>query len=366
MPGTAGRRAHSLLLALAAGLGVASACSRDPLVAAALEGDRVRAERLLARGLDPNAVETLTQPGHSGASFRVTPLVAAAGRGDVALIELLVARGADPHWNDGNFTAFEWAIRFGHGGAARRLGALSDGETYAARAAASLPLALRVGDRETLAFILERVGAESCRAADALPPLARGGVPSDAELVSALLDRGVRPTPEAAQAAAERERRDILERLLERAEARGWLAGCGGPAPGVQRAAGPLLRGALVASVLGLRLEMVRLLLERGADPNAPDAEGRTAVMLLAQHIYLQKVYAAPPYAEAPLPVPSEYHRLWFAPLFELLVGAGADLGLRDRAGRSVLDYLNPADDHDYALKRRLLEERMAAAAPRP
>jgi len=346
------------VLALVALCGAAGSCGRPPLFEAVGRGDATEVERLLRAGADPNRVVEVTQPGHSGATFHLTPLTLAAQRGDVAMIARLVAAGADPHWHHAGFGAFEWAIRSGHPDAARRLWELSDGTTYAARGEVHLPLALRMGDEATLDFVLEKVGRHGCAAALALTPLARSGARgSEGELrhVRALLERGVRPTPEALQWAAQQARPQMATLLLERAARDGWLTGCvGEPA-----AASDPLAGALRASLLSLEIEMVALLLGWGADPNARDPADATPAMHLARHVSLKQVYARPPHADPPLASPSPYHERWFAPLLALLVEHGADLSLRDAAGRTAADYV-PADDHDRAAKLELL------ARPRP
>jgi ankyrin repeat protein len=348
------------LLAVVALCGATGSCGRPPLFEAVRRGDATEVERLLRAGADPNQVVEVTQQGHSGATFHLTPLTLAAQRGDVALIERLVAAGADPHRQDDGFSAFEWAIRSEQPEAARRLWELSDGTTYAARGDVHIPLALRMGDAATLDFVLEQVGSDHCQAAAALTPLARSGArASEGELhhVRTLIERGVRPTPEALQWAAQQARPQMATLLLDRAERDGWLTGCvGEPWP-----ASDPLAGALRASLLSLEIEMVGLLLERGADPNVRDPGGVTPAMLLARHVYLKRIYARPPHADPPLASPSPYHERWFAPLLGLLLTHGADLSLRDAAGRTAADYV-PGDDHDRAVKLALL----GTAARRP
>lgn len=348
------RRLRSGLRALVflALLGASGSCGSDPVYEAVKQGDVTEVERLLAAGADPNQVVRFTQSGHSGATFYLTPLVIAAQHGDVAMIERLVAAGADPHWHDDQFTAFEWAIRFEHPEAARRLWELSDGTTYASRGATHIPLAMRMDDQATLDFILEKVGVDGCEAASALMPLARNGskgTEGDIHYVRALLERGVHSTAEALHWAVREARPQMVSLLLDRGDEKDWLTDCYVPFPGFEP-----LGSSLRMSVTSLEIDMAKLLLERGADPNARDAKGATALISLAREVYLKEIYARPPYAEQILPSPSPYHEKWFAPLFELLLAHGADLSLRDAEGRTAADYV-PDDDHDRVVKRALL-----------
>jgi ankyrin repeat protein len=340
------------LLVFLALSGVSGCWSNDPLYDAVKRQDAAEVERLLDSGADPKRVTTYTQSGHSGATFRLTPLMIAAQQGDVAMIERLVAAGTDPHWDDGQFTAFEWAIRFEHPEAARRLWALSDGNTYAAGGAIHIPLAMRMGDTATLDFVLENVGVEGCEAAAALQPLARSfpkGTEGEIHYVQALLERGVRPTPEAPHWAVRQARPAMVNLLLDYGEQIDWLTDCLAKTPNYDP-----LAGSLRLSIGGLEIDMVKLLLERGADPNARDSRGITPAMQLARDVYLKEVYAQPPYVAQTLPSPSAYHHKWFVPLLDLLLEHGADLSLRDREGRTAYDYV-PDDDHDRVIKRELL-----------
>jgi ankyrin repeat protein len=348
------------LLLLVALAGAPGCPGSDPVYEAVKRRDAAEVERLLAAGADPNRVVTFTQSGHAGATFHFTPLVIAAQQGDVEMIERLVAGGADPHWNDGQFTAFEWAIRFEHPEAARRLWELSDGTTYAGRGAVHIPLALRMGDEATLDFVLEEVGVGGCEAAAALMPLARsGGKGSEGDIrhVRALLDRGVHPTAEALHWAVREARPGMVNLLLDRGEQVGWLTDCFVGFPNFDP-----LASSLRLSLPSLEIGMVELLLERGADPNARDASGATPTMLLAREVYLAEAHVQPPHFDRMTASPSAYHEKWFVPLLDLLLEHGADLSLRDDAGRTAADHVREAD-FDRVVKRELLRPRARGGA---
>jgi len=142
----------------------------------------------------------------------------------------------------------------------------------------------------------------------------------------------------------------MVNLLLDRGEQVGWLTDCAVPYPNFDP-----LAGSLRSSILSLDIEMAKLLLERGADPNARDAYGRTATMWLARHIYLKEAYARPPHSGQSQPSPSPYHERWFVSFLDLLLVHGADLSLRDDGGLTAADQL-PDDDHDRVIKRALLQ----------
>jgi ankyrin repeat protein len=187
-------------------------------------------------------------------------------------------------------------------------------------------------------------------------PLARSGSKgSEGEIrhVRTLLDRGVHPTAEALHWAVRQARPGMVTLLLDRGEERGWLTDCYVDFPDFDP-----LAASLRTSLTSLEIDLVALLLERGADPDARYAGGTTPLMLLAREVSLKQAQAGAPHpdadADGELPSPSPYHEKWFAPLFRLLMEHGADLGLRDDAGRTAADHV-PDDDHDRAIKRALL-----------
>lgn len=347
-----------LALTVLALTGLGGSCARDPVYEAVRSGDADAVERLLAAGADANTVVEVTQPGHSGATFRLTPLMVAAQHGDVAMIERLVAAGADPHWDDGSFTAFEWAIRAGNPEAARRLWELSDGVTYASRGGVHIPLAMRMGDDATFDFVLQTVGVDGCEAASALMPLARNGSrrsEGDIAHVRRLLDLGVHPTAEALHCSVHQARREMTTLLLDRGDEVGWLTDCFVRFPDFD----PLALSLRMSLTL-LEIDMVKMLLERGADPNVRYASGRTPLMVLTREVHRR---GAPEAAGATRTAGPTYHDLWFRPLFDLLVAHGADLALRDDEGRTAADLVRE-DDPERDLKRALLTPTPAARAP--
>jgi hypothetical protein len=78
-------------------------------------------------------------------------------------------------------------------------------------------------------------------------------------------------------------------------------------------------------------------------------------MILFQQHIFRKE------YADANTTTPSEHYQLWIEPMLARLLEAGADLTLKDDAGRTVLDYLDAEHDFDYHYKRAHLEQLVAA-----
>ena len=111
------------------------------------------------------------------------------------------------------------------------------------------------------------------------------------------LDRGVHPTADALYWAARESREEMVTLLLERGAERGWLTHCLVPFPDFD----PLAMSLRLA-LGGLDVDMVRFLLERGADPNHRYAEGMTPLMLLAREVSLGETQAAAFEAEGPMP----------------------------------------------------------------
>lgn len=137
-----------------------------PLMGAARAGNLDTVRALLARGADPNAAETFQ---------RQTALMWASAEGHLAVVDALLAAGADPNaqsrtsaltvrknadFPSGGFTALMWAVRNGHEAVVRRLlerGA--DPDLRNGDGATALMLAV-VNDRFDLAAALVELGAD--------------------------------------------------------------------------------------------------------------------------------------------------------------------------------------------------------------
>ena len=152
----------------------------------------------------------------------------------------------------------------------------------------------------------------------------------------------------------------MLALLLDHGERDGWLLHCAGGDTSLDP-----LAGAVRMSLGSLEIEMLALLLERGADPNERLPNGETPLMLLARQVYLKEIYGRPPYVPEVLGSPSPYYERWFAPMLALLLEHGADPSLRDHAGLRAADHV-PSDDHDREFKRAALGEGSLPASDAP
>jgi len=236
----------------------------------------------------------------------MTPLHYAASHGRAEVVEILLDAGADPKARGGRLARTPaHAAAFGnHTAVARRL--LERGGELDVYAAAG------VGDAAGLGAILDRDPALAKVADPAgFTPLHFAATP---EVVHLLLDRGADPDardqwrqrpvlswlvdrPEAARALAERlGPLDIFmaAALGDEALARRLLDEDPGRARVISPATSPIGRGDPPLHIAARRghAPIVRLLLERGADPNASDADGRTAMHMAAWRGHLDVIRA--------------------------------------------------------------------------
>ncbi len=250
------------------------------LITAARTGEPGTVRTLLAHGADPNLGETTRGQ---------TPLMWAAANNNAAAIQLLAEQGADINAKTDNpsrssdrtfayapptgFSALMFAVRAGHMGAVRVLldaGAdvddtVSDGQSVLVVAAAN-------ANWELAAYLLDR-GADATQAAagwNALHQTVRtrrmnvafgtpgpfsSGTLDSTDLIRRLLDAGV----------------DVNTRMTRN-----------GMRDGQRNRLNRLGATAFMLAAKVTDVEVMRLLLEAGADPTIPTADGTTPLMVAA------------------------------------------------------------------------------------
>ena len=279
-----------------------------PLSLACMNGAPRMVGALLGAGADPDA----------GPATRPSPLMLCARTGSVAAVRRLIARGADVNRSESRRgqTALMWAAAQRHPGIVRELiGSAADvhartqvrprfvniadpNDIYTivsgtVNSGGSTPLlfAARQGALES-ARLLVAAGADvNDAAADGASVLVTAVHSGHGELARFLLDAGANPNDgragyTALHAAVLRGDRSLVEALaaaaadLDARVARGTPVTRGGPdfvLPHNLAGTTPLLLAAKF-----LEIEILRDLLERGADPGATLADGSTALMLAA------------------------------------------------------------------------------------
>ena len=328
--------------------------------------------RLIEGGADPN---TRLPTGE-------TALMTAARHGLGTVVGRLLERGADarPAEHERGQTALMWAAAGGHADVARRL--LESGGGVRARTTGrftALLFAARAGDLETVRLLLEAGADLEARAIDGSTPLLVASRSADAlagidwriipyasgheETALHLIERGADVT------AADRLGRTALHAAVEtgrpRLAAVLLAAGADVDARFTDRVAA--LRGDYVSRApykgatpfwLAARaadLEMMRLLLDAGADPFLPNAFGTTPLMVASglgendarrppDHRVVEAVTlliergadvtAATPAGATALHGAAS---MWEDGVIELLVAHGADVNAEDGRGRTPL-----------------------------
>jgi ankyrin repeat protein len=260
---------------------------RDALFAAIRRGATGDVERLIAKGVSPNARDAQGTPA----------LMAAALFADADIVELLLKRGADPNVADeSGATALMWSVpdrakiqSLLERGAA--VDARSDTGRTALLVAASYP-----GTVDVLRLLLAR-GAD-LRAQDraGTTALALAVRSADVDVVRLLIERGLNPdalNPGARRAALARNYRPTIDYLISKGLgpiqdelyttasweppellARAIDAGAAVNASNAAQYGRTPLLTAVASEAAGA--DTLKLLLDRGADPNTATAEGET------------------------------------------------------------------------------------------
>jgi ankyrin repeat protein len=259
--------------------------SGDALFSAIQQGRVDEVERLLKKGADPNAVDGGGTPA----------VMAATLFSNAEMVGLLLKHGAGPNRpGAGGTTALMWAapdlekVRL-LVAAGANVNARSETDRTALLVAASYPgtvnvlrllldrgadlnaqdrtgasalgLAVRSADVDVVRFLVER-GLDP----NALSPAARraGLARNDVATTDYLMSKGLRPTPDALLTTANWQSVEMVSRLIE-------LGADVNATNSAQYGRTPLLT-AVTSEAAGA--EMLRLLLDRGADPNIGMTEG--------------------------------------------------------------------------------------------
>lgn len=253
------------------------------LYVAATDANAPITEALLGAGADPNM----------GLLSGETPLMEAARRGKAETVRLLLAGGADPNASEslGGQTALMWAASERHANVAELL--IADNADIKARSnGGSTPLmfAAQQGAAET-ANLLLAAGADvnGVMPGTALTPLLIASAMGRGNVVSVLLGEGADPNAIDGEgftslhyAASNKQALSMIEELLAhgadpnirlRQERRTEFARSGVALEG----ATALLYAAEINS-----LDVVKALVEGGADPLIPTDQGTTALVLAA------------------------------------------------------------------------------------
>lgn len=304
-----------LLLAHKADVNARTGSGPTPLHIAAVRGFKVVAEVLIRNGADVNAVSSNFSFPPPG-NTGGTPLNIAAQRGDIALAELLLANKANPNAKmETSETPLHTAATYGHEGIAKLL--IDHGAEVNARSKnGATPLIFAISHQNTpVARVLLAAHADSNIGFQL-------GDPSASDLER---------TPLYLAVANQNSDAELVRLLLER-----------GANPNIMDASAgntPLTEAAFRQSK-----EIVSLLLAANADPNTPQPGRRTALhFAVSQPSITQALLSAKAEVDAK-DENGETPLHWAAgcglkPTAELLVEHGANVNARDSIGNTPLHF---------------------------
>ncbi len=334
-----------------------------PLIALATRtGQRAIVEALVGAGADVDAkVETRTPPLDRSA------LQIAAEAGRVDLVDVLVRAGSEvdhrdgTHWlsDEGGQTALQIAAEGGHTDVVRAL--VAAGARVGARStegSTALGLAAAAGRLEVVRALVEAGAEVDVRDGEGATPLVEACSKGHEEVVRLLLDAGADPAARGKEswsalgAAVSEDHTGIVRMLL--------AAGAAVDEPG----------GSLTpvgTAILYDKTEILRLLLERGVDPNCADDEGDTPLHAAARAggADLVRTFLA---SGADVSLQDDEGRTALAlaasqghvDVTRLLLDAGADPNVRDEEGLTALNHALDAESRELIA---LLESVGAEAA---
>lgn len=319
-----------------------------PLHIAAERGDIKAVREYIAGGGDLNARYgdyTVILGYSEGSQVRnKTALIFAAENGHLEVVKLLVDAGADlyviqsDNFGEDRGNAFDVALDQGYGDIARFLWERSDKKSFARHLARSFRTAFdrscygfpNEGRRELLEFFLatfdRKYASEALwRISDRLACMPE---------IRFILNQGVQPASSALVTAASLGLQDIVVLYLRR----------GARLNAVGRSSYTHLYAnvtALIAAAGNKRVGTMRLLLDKGADPNLQDSNGRTALMAIVDESVCFRIDPA---------CQKQIDGI------KLLLGRSARADIKDRQGRTALDYVARYPHDPYAeIKRDLL-----------